>query len=853
MDAAKHQATVLEEDIVMEFPATLAQRHVWLKTRARAADPTLNVAARWHIEGSVDLPLLDRAWRLLIDRHETLRTRFAERGANLVQLVLPSAPFSVRHIDLRHLPADQRAAEAERLGREEAATPFPSMAPPLLRITVLQHDDRYADMLLTTHHLVGDCWSNLLLVRELCEACEAITAGREPVFHELSMQFGDYAAWQEAWLAEGGAAASEAYWARRLDGLADFAVPVDRAPPAVPTKRGDIVGMMVPAETMTRVLAAARDSGATFFAFGLAALSATLSRWTRHTDILVTTQIAGREELELEAIAGPFINTIALRTDCAGDPAFAALLDGMLGTVGEALEHGALPFELLQQRHPPQGNGRRGALNGVNFQVLNSAFLKDSQAGSFALKGFPSLSPGAKRDLDVYLVERTVGWRVQCEYDPDLFDRDSVAWLLNTYVRIMDAAASRPAQRLSELPFAPREGLVVPMRPASAAPSAPAAAPVAALVADPDGAERLLAIWRDVLRRDVVAPDANFFALGGDSLRAAQLLARAEAGFGKRVGLAQLFRAPTPKGMAALFGIDLATKPAPSPAPALAAQAEAEVEDDWQIVPLREEGTGTPIIGINNIGVLHALSQQPGMDRRIICIRMFEPGRPHGIAGLTLEEIAARYLAILRRVQPQGPYILFGACVHGVLAYEIAQQLRHAGETVELLAVANMWHPTYDQRLTFTQRWRMRFSNIAANLAEVRDGQKTWLGFFGTYSLPHRLGLFRMAKRLGLIRAIPPRTGAAAQEDFLMTLMGARNRYLPAPYDGRVVQLTTPDAPSGHGFQPSLGWEGVITGPFSVHKVRHDGVRLSAEDRPATEEVIAAVLAPAGRAATAAR
>lgn len=851
MSVTRHQATLLEEDIVMEFPATPAQRHVWLKTRAHGADPTLNVAARWHIEGSIDLPLLERAWRLLIDRHETLRTRFAERGANLAQLVLSSAPFSIRHIDLRHLPADQRAAEAERLGREEAATPFPSMAPPLLRITVLQHDDRYGDMLLTTHHLVGDCWSNLLLVKELCETCEALSAGREPVFAELPMQFGDYAAWQEAWLAEGGAAAAEAYWTRRLDGLADFAVPVDRAPPAAPTKRGDIVGMMVPAETMARVLAAARDRGATFFAFGLAALSTTLHRWTRHADILVTTQIAGREELELEAIAGPFINTIALRTDCAGDPAFADLLDGMLGTVGEALEHGALPFELLQQRHPPQGNGRRGALNGVNFQVLNSAFLKDSEAGSFALRGFPSLSPGAKRDLDVYLVERTVGWRVQCEYDPDLFDRESVEWLLNTYVRIMDAVASHPEQRLSELPFALRALPAAPVQAAPAAMPPPAAAPAAAaaLVADPDGAERLLAIWRDVLRRDVVAPDANFFALGGDSLRAAQLLARAEAGFGKRVGLAQLFRAPTPKGMAALFGIDLATGPAPAPAP----QVDADAEDDWQIVPLREAGAGTPIIGINNIGVLHALSQMPGMDRRITCIRMFEPGRPHGIAGLTLEEVASRYLAILRRVQPQGPYILFGACVHGVLAYEIAQQLRHAGETVELLAVANMWHPTYDQRLTFTQRWRMRFSNIAANLAEVRDGQKTWLGFFGTYSLPHRLGLFRAAKRLGLIRAIPPRTGAAAQEDFLMTLMGARNRYRPALYDGRVVQLTTPDAPSGHGFQPSLGWEGVITGPFSVHKVRHDGVHLSAEDRPATEEVIAAVLAPAGRAATAAR
>ena len=841
MSTAPRVALCAAPEPLAEFPTTPAQRALWQKVQTSPGDPTLNVAARWRIEGALDLPMLEQAWRMLVDRHEILRTCFTMRGDALVQHVLPGVPFHIRHVDLRDLPAEARDAAAERLGREEAAARFATLEPPLLRITVLQREDHRTDMLLTTHHLALDCWSNLILARELCEICQALHAGRAPALPELPMQFGDYAAWRDAWLAEGGAEEDAVYWRGRLAGLGAFAVPLERDVPATPTRRGDIVGLMVPEATMQAVLATARLQGATFFAFGLAAFTALLHRWARHDDILVTTQVAGRHELELEGVAGPFINTIALRSDCGGDPRFADLLDATLGTVGEALQHAALPFEVLERSGAAAMPGRRHTLDGVNFQVLNSAFLRDADAGAFALNGFPSLSPGAKRDIDVYLVERSIGWRVQCEFDPDLFDRDTVEWLLRSYLRVLEASAARLSQRLSELPFTPRSGVA----PAMAA--APAASPERALAIEPaaarynpDDASALLDIWRGVLKRDVVAPDDNFFALGGDSLRAARLLALAEARFGRRIGLSQLFRAPTPSGMAALFGFALAASP-----PAAAPVFEAE-DTAWQIVPVLAEGAGTPVIGINNIAILHRLSQVPGIDRPITCLRLFEPGRPHGLAGLGMENIAARYIALLRRAHPRGPYILLGECVHGVLAYEVAHQLRAAGETVSLLAAVNMWHPDYGDRLSFAQRWRVRGQSLRVNFAAMLAGRETFRDFLGHYSLPHRLGLFRAALRLGLIDAIPARTGAPDHEDFLLTLMRARDAYVPPPSDGAVVLLTTPDQPHGHGFQPSLGWDGTVRGPVALHRVRH--ARAAPGEQaglPSIEATLAAALADA--------
>lgn len=839
MNMVQSPSNPLDLSEPVEFPASSSQAYYWARERNEPGDPCLNIAARWKIEGPISRELIERGWEAMVSRHEVLRTAFVERNGQLVQHILPHVRFDLGYVDLRGVPAGEQEAMSERLGLEEAARPFDVTRQPLLRITILQQADDRAHMLLTTHHLVGDCWANLTLVREFGEVCDALVAGREPALPDVTMQYGDFASWQNAWLDAGGAADAQSYWLDQMAGLADFAVPIDHPVPATPTRRGDIVGMPIPAGIVEASLATARSRGATLFAFGLTALTALLNRWTGKTDIVVTTQIAGRDEVELETVVGPFINTIALRGDCAGDPAFGALLDATLGTVGEALEHGALPFERLTDLLALDASGRRGPLNGVNFQVLNSAFLRDSTAGPMALKGFPSLSPGAKRDLDVYLVERTGGWRAQCEYDPDLFERSTVEWLVRTFIDILAAAGRNPGLSLSSLPFAPPANgtatmstpagpsAPLPVRTARAAVSGEPAAPVA----DAAATQMLLSAWQDILGMDAIPHDGNFFELGGDSTKAARLLVRVRTDFGRRTSLARFFQAPTLSAMADQLGIVLvpdgeAVASAPTIAPASVEPVlpvgdfDAEAED-WRIIDVRPPGSKATLVGINSVGTLFALAPALGEDRGVVGIRLFEPGRPHMIAGKAFEEIAADYLETIRRVRPHGPYVLFGLCVHGVLALEIAQQMRKAGETVELVAIKNAWHPTYFSRLSFYNRMKVRVKSVIGNFRTVLSGGKTLTAFLGNYRLVQGSGILRLGVRLGLIKAVPSRTGADAEDDFLLTLMGARDGYRPPLYDGRVIQLLGDDAPRGRGMDPTLGWKGVLTGPLHLREVAH--------------------------------
>ena len=386
----------------------------------------------------------------------------------------------------------------------------------------------------------------------MAELYDALHDAHTPALPALDLKFGDYANWQEAWLKEGGADKAETYWGHRLAGMPPFLVPTDRAPPAAPGGAGDILGMPVPATLVVAAQSLARKHGATFFMLGVATMATLLHRWTGAAEVVFGTQVAGRDDVELEALIGPFVNTVALRVDLAGNPSFTAVLDDVRELVGEALEHSGAPIARVVQKLGRIGGveGRRDPLTAVNFPIQR-AFTRDADHGQFALKGIPNFSPGSRYDINVFLVERPSGWRASCEYDPELFDRARIDWLLRSFLRMLTLVSSDPTCRLSAISLADIE---MP-QPASEtpAPALPLPATPIAERSDMGAQERLAAVWAKVLGRPTVPPDANFFKLGGDSIRAARLLALTKQTIGQTITIAQLFRTPTIAAMSALL------------------------------------------------------------------------------------------------------------------------------------------------------------------------------------------------------------------------------------------------------------------------------------------------------------
>ncbi|MBZ4377524.1 amino acid adenylation domain-containing protein, partial [Corallococcus sp. AS-1-6] len=190
---------------------------------------------------------------------------------------------------------------------------------------------------------------------------------------------------------------------------------------------------------------------------------------------------------------------------------------------------------------------------------------------------------------------------------------------------------------------------------------------------------RIAALWAEALGVSTVDVRASFFELGGHSLLAVRLMAAVHRETGRKLPLSTLFQAPSVERFAVLLG-------------------EAEPKPFTPLVPFTKEGTGTgtPFFCVHPVG--GNVLAYAELARRLGPAQPFYGLQARGLDGTeqpldTVEALAASYVRVVRGVQPHGPYHLGGWSLGGVIAYEMAHQLREAGEVVELVAMIDSYVP----------------------------------------------------------------------------------------------------------------------------------------------------------------
>src|SRR5690348_5181824 len=439
------------EPALLRIPCSPAQQRFWLQEQLDPGSPALNVAVRWRLEGEVEIDMLERAWRVIIARHQPLRTWFDPNGGEPTQCIEPSVDFCIPLIDLTGLSVEAAAEEAERIARLEARATFSLAAAPLIRVTCIRLQPQVSILLVTAHHLVCDGWSIGCLAAEMGEICAALHADRAPDLPSLPVTYGDYATWQNHWLATVSLTGEQGFWRRYLDGARYFTFPTSSARRPVRSSGSDIASMLLDRKLTEDLASLARHNGATMFMVALSALLVLLNRHTGETDISIGTQVTGRNELELESLVGVFINTVILRNDLSGNPRFIELLERVQQSVGDVLEHQEVPAQRVNVLFNSAGDADAAGIS-VNF-IFQRSFIRNATYGGFALVDLPSFSAGSLCDLNIFMVERPEGWRLSCEFSTDRFGALVVTGLLERLRNILGAVVAQPMEPISRIPL----------------------------------------------------------------------------------------------------------------------------------------------------------------------------------------------------------------------------------------------------------------------------------------------------------------------------------------------------------------------------------------------------------------
>jgi amino acid adenylation domain-containing protein len=511
------------------LPVSLSQRRMWLIQQFDPASSAYNVAISLRVRGALDIGVLQRAVDLMVERHESLRTRLVQGADEPMQVIEEARPMPIEHIDLSAHSDPQAAARA--LFAERIAMPFDLVTAPLHRATLLRFGAQDHALMWVMHHAIADNWSFTVLMREVLEAYAAWHSGGTPELAPVPIEYADYAAWQRSPAAVAQRKPQMLYWRERLADLAPLDLPTDFPRPARPSFRGGRASATLSPRLRGAIRAFCAREAVTPFVVLLAAFKLMLARQVRGNDIAVGTPVANRHRFSAEHLVGTLVNTLVMRTDLGGDPGYVELVRRVRSTAVDAYAHQEAPFDELVETLGHDRAVHPEGLVRVLFNVLNAPLGRLDHAG-LDLEEFVFDRSTAQFDLSVH-IDTEFTHRVHFEYATDLYAASTIERMRDNYLALLDAVLATPSQPLSSF------GVVAPAQLASLRDRWNATQ--VALPAE-QTVHRYLPI-ADAARRDVVAlrdaegRDLSYGELEARSNRLAHALRARGIGRGHRVGL----------------------------------------------------------------------------------------------------------------------------------------------------------------------------------------------------------------------------------------------------------------------------------------------------------------------------
>lgn len=434
------------------------QRRLWLvdrlagSTQERAA---YNMAAALELNGPLDTRALQATLAALMQRHEILRTRYPENDDGepiaVIDAIEPEATLDIAITDLSNRPPAQHAELVEQALAQHAARVFDLAAGPVLRVALLRLDAQRHVLLFCIHHIAFDGWSKAVFAREFVALYQnvihqGITDSATPQLPPLAVQYADYAQWHAEKL-DATAEMENAFWRDYLNGVpAISTLPHDRDLPDA-TSSGAVLQTDIPKQLADALARIARQHDTSLFTVLLASHLFLLHRLAGADDLVIGTDVAGRNHPDLEGLIGFFVNVVPLRSRFSADATFTEWLAQVRENTLTALEHQDMPLDqIVEAAGAPRMRNR-------NPLVQMLFVLQNIPSGRFDIDGLevrlvPQPVTQSKFDLALFVNETTHGLNIEWVYATALYRRETVEQVAVAWHSLLQQIAAAPESLL---------------------------------------------------------------------------------------------------------------------------------------------------------------------------------------------------------------------------------------------------------------------------------------------------------------------------------------------------------------------------------------------------------------------
>jgi amino acid adenylation domain-containing protein len=433
-------------------PLTEAQKELWYAVqKGDEAATAFNQGNALSLRGSLEIDALRKAIQALVDRHEALRTTFAENGE--YQEVQPGLTLEIPLVDLSGLEESDRFAQLDAMFHSESNSAFDLLAGPLCRFRIVKMGEEHHILITTVHHLICDGTSLGVLLAEMSELYEGLRRGIMPQLPPAP-GYADYAKMQaeqkdnERWKA------SEEYWLSQFSTLPPLLdLPTDFPRPAEKSFRGGWVVRTLRPGLCRNLKRMSAQHGCTLFTTMLAGYYIMLYRLTGQNQLVVGIPASERPGEHSERLVGHTVNFLPLRTDLSGDLKFSAWLSTLKRQFFNAFDHLSCTYgTIVQKLNLPRDRSRMPLVSAsFNMVWVRSGLLFPG----LEVELQPNPHTHANFDLTFNLTETEGLFILDCNYNADLITSQTAERWIAYFEKLLETISQNPDAKIQELAMIP--------------------------------------------------------------------------------------------------------------------------------------------------------------------------------------------------------------------------------------------------------------------------------------------------------------------------------------------------------------------------------------------------------------
>jgi amino acid adenylation domain-containing protein/thioester reductase-like protein len=434
-------ATIEPQPAADAYPMTPAQRRVYFVEQLETTGTTYNIPVLIELEGALDEGRLRRAVDALVDRHESLRSRFD---------IVDGVPVQKVDRAVKYKAVLEDCPEAEVDGRVAAfVQPFAMDKAPLFRVKLLRLSATRHVLVWDLHHTVFDGSSIPILMRELM----ALYGGGH--LPPLRIQYRDYAAWHEKVLESPLMRDQERFWLSMFpDSVPVLDLPTDFRRPTFLSHDGHKIYYRLDDALTARLKRLAREQEVTLYVVLLCAYSVLFAKYSGQDDLVVGTGAAGRTHVDVQDLIGMFVATLPIRSFPADDKPIRQYLREVHDIFLSAFENQDYPFEQLVEKLKVRRDSSRSPLFDVGLVYQSMGFPSVSADGVEArLRRYTHRI--AHVDVMLEVLDDGEGLVLGWEYRTALFREDTIERMVRHFGRILESFAGNVDAAVKEIDILP--------------------------------------------------------------------------------------------------------------------------------------------------------------------------------------------------------------------------------------------------------------------------------------------------------------------------------------------------------------------------------------------------------------